>query len=354
MKILVFPQDPNPYQKLLYGDMKCCRTRYLEDTTTSRSINLAIMPFRLLHFRLSGSEIFHIHWTYGFTFPGNNIISKFVSTIYYYCILTYIRLLGYKIVWTVHNVLPHNTLFLNDTAARKYLAWIASAKIVHSSATIDDMKKIGLNTDNCHVIPMGSYASQYPNTTTREESRRKLDIKSDTFVYLHFGRLEEYKGVRELLDTYKKMDLPNSLLLIAGKCNDPELKKYIHSFDKLPNIQIVDQFIPDEEVQYYFNAADIAVYPFKKITSSSSVCLAASFMKATIFPSLGNLKDLPESIGLSYLPGTENYLSPTLERARGEKQILQHIGESAHAYIDSLSWTNAANGHCDLYQKLTT
>src|SRR5690606_28471977 len=42
------------------------------------------------------------------------------------------------------------------------------------------------------------------------------------------------------------------------------------------------QFVPTPEVQYYFNAADMVVLPFRRIDHSGTVDLAMSFAKPII------------------------------------------------------------------------
>jgi glycosyltransferase involved in cell wall biosynthesis len=48
------------------------------------------------------------------------------------------------------------------------------------------------------------------------------------------------------------------------------------------NIIFVNDFISIDNLQYYFNAADVVVLPFKNIEHSSSIDLAMSFAKPII------------------------------------------------------------------------
>jgi len=119
MKILVFPKDLNPYQELLYGQMrdryKSSRIKYLAGPTTSQTINLFFLPGLIIIYRLRGYKIFHIHWFYFFAIPKLNFgIFKLIMK--YYCIfnLRLIKILGYKLVWTVHETISNTAITKNE------------------------------------------------------------------------------------------------------------------------------------------------------------------------------------------------------------------------------------------------
>ena len=101
--------------------------------------------------------------------------------------------------------------------------------------------------------------------------------------------MEKYKGVEKLVKVFSELKLKKAKLVIAGKSRGA-----IISLDK--NIMIVNEFIRDEEVQNYFNACDVCVYPFVKITNSSSLMLSFGFGKVCIVPRLRTILDLPKEM----------------------------------------------------------
>ena len=173
MKILVYPRDPNPYQGLLYRKIiNNVVIKYLEPPLNSNILGIILFPFQLVFNRILCYNIFHLHWTYNFKFPINNFFFNTVATIYFLLCISFIKLLGYKLVWTVHNVLPHEKQFLNDVWARIFLSKLCDAKIVHSKSTIGEMRKLGLNTKNTYITSLGSYIGVYKNTITKESARK--------------------------------------------------------------------------------------------------------------------------------------------------------------------------------------
>jgi glycosyltransferase involved in cell wall biosynthesis len=334
MKILVFPKaEDNPYQELLYKEfcLKGDKVHYIYESTSSASINNIILIPQLIYLRIRGYKIFHLHWIYSFV----SVYS------YYLFILWLIKALGYKLVWTAHNVVPHEKKFHDDVVARQKLVAKADLVISHSMITIDGLKEINAAPKKFVIIPHPSYVGVYPNIISREEARKKLHINLGTFVYLYLGNIRYYKGVDELLDAYKTIENENNFLIIAGACNDNRLREKLISYTtQSSHILWQDGVIDDANLQYYFNAADVAVLPFKKVSTSGSAILALSFGKAVIVPTIGDLKDLPDTISYKYVPPL---LPIKMEEVKNNVIELNAKGIAAMNYAKLLTWSDAAN-----------
>ena len=346
-KVLVFPYDTNPYQELLYAQMKQVEKKYLTGITKSRSLNNLLLPFQIVYFRLIGFRIFHLHWAYGFTFPGENKISLTLSTLYYYFMLLVVKFCGYKVVWTVHNLLPHKRLFLDDRKARIFLSKIVDTKIVHSEVTIAEMSDMGMDTTSTVTIPHGNYIGSYKNKISQTESRKKLGIDDKDFVFLFFGNGKKYKGVEKLVEEFKKINIPNSKLVVAGKLESSSL-----FINEVKNVVFFDKYIPNDEVQLFFNASNLAVYPFSKVTTSGSVLLSLSFGKAIIYPLIGNLTDLPKNIGIPYSADDTDGLKNSLLWAYKNKKEIKQQNENAYKYAKTLDWKVIADKTESVYSEL--
>jgi beta-1,4-mannosyltransferase len=261
---------------------------------------------------------------------------------YYLFFLWIVKRLGFRLVWTAHNVLPHEQAFPDDVAARKKLAAWADLVIVHSASTVEELKKIGVILKRVVVIPHGSYVGVYPNIIKRAEARNKLGIAENVFVYLYLGLVRPYKGTEELLAAYGEIQNANNELIIAGKCQDENLKKILRGVSGSGNIMWHDKYINDDDLQIYFAAADVVALPFKAITSSGSALLALSFGKAVIVPSLGDLANLPDSIVYKYSSEDKAGLKHAMEKAAKDPEELRKKSDMALTYSTELSWSSIA------------
>lgn len=359
MKILVFPKDEgNPYQSLLYSPMSARKTEisYLRSVSLEPAVNLLIRVVQLIWYRITGHTVFHLHWTYAFAFRIKVRQSNIFNVYAYWCYvltLVSIKMLGYKLVWTAHNTLPHEPVFGGawEVAARKWLVKLADLVIVHSESTIDELSTLGLHPRKYAVIPHGSYVGVYPNSISQTEARRILNITENTFVYLFLGQIRDYKGLDRLLEAYSNVRTNDTALVIAGVCRDPELRHLLNERND-NSILWHDGLVPDEELQNYFNAADVVVLPFKKITTSGSSLLALSFGRAVIVPVIGDLAKLPSSVSYTYNPAQIDGLEQSMLTAFSDKEEAQKRGSAALEYAKLLAWSHIAATTLQVFEKL--
>lgn len=362
MKILVYPKDTNnPYQKLLYSDISKTNTvTYFSFPTQSKIGGLLLFFPKIIWMRLQGYTLFHIHWLYELGFIFKNPVLVFLSQLFFFVysltFITVLKLLGFKIVWTVHNVSTHEKQTLNDSFVSKYLAFCSNALIVHSKDTIAQLRTLGINHQNVSVIPHGNYIGYYENTVSKHNAQKKLGIAENTFTYLYFGQIRGYKGVDTLLDTFEKVhkENPGTQLIIAGQCNEASLKEKIETFQKNypKSLYFYSKYIRDSEIQNYFKAADCVVIPFKRSTTSGSVLLALTFSKPIVYPDIGNMKEFPEDIGFRYEANNFKSFETALKKAFNEKNKLNSYEKNAFEFTKQFNWDGIQKKTLDLYRSL--
>jgi beta-1,4-mannosyltransferase len=199
-----------------------------------------------------------------------------------------------KFVWTMHNIMPHNS---NDYIFNKYLrSWFAKKCLwirVFSEATINKASGLfKIDKNIFKIVPEGDYTSVYPDTISRNDARKHLNLDKDERVFLYIGFIRPYKGLDKLIDVFDKLKIENSKLIIVGYARD---KSYIGNLkDKVTSLKnnliiINDVFVPDNELQIYYNASDVVVLPFDKVENSGSVIMAMGFAKLILAPRIGVL-----------------------------------------------------------------
>lgn len=358
IKILVFPHDNNPYQKELYGNMPPAEVefRYLKKPTNSRFFNALMAPFQLFWPRLLGYRILHIHWLHTLSLPGSRKSSAvaFASMTNMYFFVFLASLLNYKVVWTVHNILPHAKLSANDLGVRKYLATKAALLIVHTDYTKQQLEESDISSVKAITIPHGNYCDAYPNSVDRLEARAKLGIEKDVIVLLFLGSVQRYKGVDLLTEAFTSIHRQDAMLLIAGRCSDAELDRQLRNeCEKSSRIVYENKFIPDDELQIYFNAADYSVLPFRKITTSGSALLSLSFGVPIIAPAIGAINDFPDGVGVLYNETDVAGLKDSINKAINfSVSKTKHLKENALAHAKDLNWASISELTCDVFCKL--
>lgn len=248
-------------------------------------------------------DVLHFQWAQYF-YDSDNALSSTIWAIFFFVKLLIARILGYEIVWTVHNIMPHEeSLGYGDIIARCSLVFLANNIIVHCCEAARLLKgAFGTIGARCHlhVIPHGHYIGWYPDAPSKSEVRAHFRIPDSEYVYLYFGAIRPYKGLEKLIHTFQK--LTSSRLIIAGKPHDSQTEALIRQWsEKDPRIFLHLSFVPDERVTSFFECADAVVLPFSDVLTSGSAVLALSLGRPVIAPALGCLPELvSDRLGLLF------------------------------------------------------
>ncbi len=348
LRVLVYPKHDNPYQDLLYGAMrKQVTVRYL---ARRRFAGLLVLPPMLILRRLQGFKILHIHWQ-AFEIRRPIPYQRLASSWSYRFFFGLIRMLGFRVVWTVHNVLPHESQTPDDAEVGRQLSMLARAQIVHSAQTVRQMRELGMDTGRSVVIPHGSYIDAYPPAAGRALARMALSLPADVPIVLFFGRVRAYKGVLCLLDEIAALPKGSVHLVIAGQAGDRVLVERINAAVASLSVTFVNRRIDDSEVGDFFAAADLVCAPFASITTSGSVMLALSMGKPVVAPRRGALVDLPNEVGYFYNPEDAAGLRKALEDALGAGDRNQR-GQAGRAHVEPLGWSEIAARTVTVYKNI--
>ena len=128
----------------------------------------------------------------------------------------------------------------------------------------------------------------------KETARRRLGLGEEPLL-LYLGYIRRYKGVLTLLDALPQVvEQLGAKAIIAGEFyedKEPYLAK-IKALDLSPHVIIADRFIPDEEVNLYFSAADVVVLPYLSATQSGIVSIALNYDLPCIVTNVGGLPEI--------------------------------------------------------------
>jgi glycosyltransferase involved in cell wall biosynthesis len=230
-------------------------------------------------------DIIYYDWVHSFIL-GKSLLWSWIKSLIFVFEITYTRFFyRAKMVHTLHNLQNHAGLWLSleKVFYGFFLRNCTQIRVYSEETKKGAIERFGLKSERIKVIQDLPYHLYYENKIGKIESRKRLNLNENDFVYLFFGELKPYKGVDNLLKAYAEMAQPTDRLIIAGKSYDAAYFASIkQQADTIPGVSIYHRFIKDEEVQVFFNAADVVVLPFIRIDHSGSVDLAMSFGKPVI------------------------------------------------------------------------
>lgn len=348
--------EKNPYHRLLFQNLRAA------DVVPFQAPRPYFFPLARTVLRNEEIDVIHFDWLTGLFMVGRfrqyPTLGTFLTlgrSFWFIIDVILVRLLGIKLVWTVHNTYHHERYYLwVEVVMNTVLANLMHALTVKCEAarqTISGAYRVN-DTSKMVVIPDGNYIDAYPNVVDQQEARQQLGI-GDEFVYLFFGLIRPYKNVVELIQAFQRYNDEKTLLWIVGQPKSDHIKTQLEALaNKDDRVTLISEYVPSDEVQHYLNAADVLVFPYREILNSGSVHLGMSFAKPMIVPEMGCIPEtLPREHNIFYDPDDPNRLLQALGQSR--KMELVENGEANFEEAKSSDWSEIAKRYRDLYCELT-
>lgn len=243
---------------------------------------------------IKDTKIFNFNW-YENIYNKNKFLS--IYTYYKRIIIIYIlKILRKKIVWTIHNKLPHDSN--NEKLCKKFMYKLYNLSdliIIHCNDTINELNFIQKNKEiNKKIIKINhpNYIGLYNN---KLNLKKIYNIKENDIVFLFIGQIKPYKNIEIIIEVAKRIKYDNVKFIIAGKCNDELYKKnLLVNIEDKSNIIPIFRFIKNEEIGDIVSMADSIFLPYdtKSSLNSGTVILACSLGKTVLCPDIGTIKQI--------------------------------------------------------------
>lgn len=228
----------------------------------------------------------------------------------------------------VHDPSPHPDLSgwfynkLEQTSIRQ-----AERCIILSENLRSDLLKRGIPSERIDFIPLGPFRFS--------PSQNLTPPKNKIPTLLFFGRIAPYKGLNILLQVYADIIKTRPVhLIIAGEGN---LKPFRYLLNILPDIEIVNRWIPEREFEQIFSKSDLVILPYTSASQSGVIPIAASFGLPVIATLTGGI---PEQIedgisGWLVQPGDKNALVKAIMDALDHPDMARQRGSALRARYES-------------------
>ena len=302
-------------------------------------------------------KIFHILW--------NNKFQYFDRTL----LLLYYKLLGKKLLLTVHNVnagkRDDNDSFLNRLTLKIQYRTVDHLFVHTEKMKGELLQDFGIKAKAVSVIPFGINNSVPDTELTPALAKQHLGIKDGEKVMLFFGAIRPYKGLEYLVNAFLKLAEKDSKyrLIIAGEPKK-DCEKYIGDIQQVisdsPHGSRVIQkteHVPDEETELYFKAADVLVLPYTHVFQSGVLFLGYSFGLPVVAADVGSLKEeiIEGQTGFSCKPCDSEELAKAIKKYF-ESDLFLHLNQKKQEIKDYAnaqhSWDVVGEITRDVYAKL--
>ena len=189
----------------------------------------------------------------------------------------------------------------------------------------------------------------------RSEACVRLGLDPACHYVLFFGLIRDYKGLDLLLDAWAALKRDGRTegrrLIVAGEfytAKEPYLKQ-IADNGLQDEVLLHDCFVPDEEVKYYFSAADFVVQPYKTATQSGVTQIAYQFCVPMVVTNVGGLPEIVPDGQVGYVcEPTVQEVAAAIERMY-EGDTLNRFRENCVDVRRRFSWEEMCSRTLELY-----
>lgn len=267
------------------------------------------------------------------------------SPLDFYYINKFKKRYGIRYVSTVHDILPFNQKCYDLRYHRKLYS-LADSIILQAPENMSRFATLFPESKEKTVMIPHGHMLDYVQIEDKQISRNYLHIPKNAIVFLFFGQIKKVKGVDILLKAVSKLkkDNLNFYVVIAGsvwKSDFSECEEIIKSNDLNSVVKTDIRYIPDEEVRYYYSAADICVLPYTDVYQSGVIQLAYGYHKPVISSNLPAFTQFVKDgeTGFVFNNGDDDELYHKMKLAIEKASDLTTLGNRGYELVKTtLDW----------------
>lgn len=289
------------------------------------------------------ADIFNAHWTFS-AYP-----TVFASKLLNKPLVTH----AYSAEFVPKFLRPINRFIIRNSAA-----------IISNSYFTHDIVELVAKPKKHFVIGSGVNPEKIaPAGFDDRAFRRGKGISDDEFLIFAVGRLVERKGYPILIEAVSSLIQQGKpvRLFIAGK--GPQQKSLQAKIEGLSNTDRIALlgFVPDEELRYYFKAADVLVMPSIIDQSGDTEGLGIPLLEAmanstpVIASKIGGILDIvkDKDNGLLIEPGNPQALAKAISQLQENPKLRNRLVDNGLTLINTdYSWPALAQRALIVYEEL--
>lgn len=244
-----------------------------------------------------------------------------------------------KIISIADNIIPHEKR-PGDKLLCRYFIGSIDGFITMSGSVLKDLEKFRYRKPKI-LTPHPIY-DHYGTVETREKALLNLNLSKEDRYILFFGFIRDYKGLDLLLKAFANPYFkPNRIkLIVAGEFYADEIKyrELIRELNLEDDVILRTSYIPNTEVQHFFNGADIIAQPYKSATQSGVTQIGYHFNKPMLVTNVGGLAETIPHMKVGYVvePNSEEIANALIDFF--ENKRLENFSQNIISEKERFSW----------------
>lgn len=257
-----------------------------------------------------------------------------------------------KIICIADNILPHEKR-PGDIILTTYFMKSIDGLVAMSNSVCKDAYRFRSDIP-LHLCPHPLF-DNFGDPVERTDAIGKLALDPTYRYILFFGFIRDYKGLDLLLEAFAAEGLRKFpvRLIVAGEFYT-DSKPYSELIKKL-NLEnyiiLKNDFIPNDEVRYYFCAADLVVQPYKSATQSGVTQIGYHFNKPMLVTDVGGLPEIIPDKMIGYVVKPDPGAIADAIKDFFEKDRKTEFEENVKTEKQKFLWSNMVNAILEVFNE---
>ena len=222
-----------------------------------------------------------------------------------------------KLIWTVHNLEPHESPSRLDRLGYSRLARHADLLIVHSRVSCEQLRAAYRPRGRVVMMYHGSYARRPVPREDHARLRRQFGLEHRSPLGCCVGNLREYKCFDLAVAAVRRMSRDFRLVVAGAPHPDFDLLRMSQLSAGDPRIRLIPRRLTDAEFDELVSLSTAVLLPYRKITSSGALLFALARGRSVIASDLPYFREIcaPEPEAATFFaPGDSAGLARAIER----------------------------------------
>lgn len=249
------------------------------------------------------------------------------------------------------------------TLNRIYLKWgtHASARLarrviaISESTRHDLVQLLGVPEEKIEVIPPGVESEFFPNgdSSVVDKFRRSKNLPDRMILFV--GTREPRKNIPTLIRAFAQVKsrskLPHKLALVGGQgWKDESITRALEECGVAGEV-VLPGYVPNDELPYWYRAADAFVYPSRYEGFGLPVLEAMASGTPVVTSRLSSLPEAAGDAALLVDPADEEELEDAIVRVVEDRELANELSAKGTERARQFTWTRAAQATADVYRR---
>lgn len=316
--------------------------------------SVVLRPYSFWRSLSTWPDIWHLNWPER-SYKASNALVCLLKCSKLLVQLDMARLIGTRIVWTVHNLTPHETQY------PKIEAWFWESfhhrvdLFVHLSMGGGQLfrERFPAERSKQHAhLRHPAYPIPDSARVDRERAREIIGVEQDATMFLMSGMLRRYKNIPAAVQAFRGLRDPDSRLVIAGYTTSDELEREIvAAIGDDARIRTRFGYLENRDLYTFIRASDLALLPYDRFLNSGVLMLSLSLARPVLAPLTPVTREISAEVGSGWVSTYSTTLSADV-LARGAEWIDRREPNNTEPDLSQYDWEAFAEGLTSAYRQV--